>query len=171
MLVEPALKFGPVHLTGKAPAKAKLRTFFPSGPSSVIVTEPRFSASWLWKNHLSSASSCVTPRLSTRFGYLSRPRSLCSKRFSPPSGYVWTSYSTDRPVHSENLPISASSIVSLKRSSPTGSGVLLGGEVPRWLGFLFAAAAMLEASEMPRETSASTPAGRDGNCGKLVPPR
>src|SRR5580765_5323810 len=45
-------------------------------------------------------------------------------RCSPPSAYSKISYSTESPVHSANAPITASSMSTWKRSSPTGSGRL-----------------------------------------------
>ena len=77
----------------------------------------------LSKNHCSSASSCVMPRLRTMLGYFTRVGSLCTKSLEPPSMYSFVSTSTAMPVHSEKRPMGRSGwSLTLKRSSATGSG-------------------------------------------------
>ena len=99
--VEPAFRLGPSHLTGNAPSNAQVRITWPSGPCSATVSVARLSHSWLLKNQSSSAVSWVTPRLSDRLGYFTRPRSLWTNVFSPPSAYSSISYSAEMPLHSE----------------------------------------------------------------------
>ena len=57
MLLELAFSVGPVHLTGKAFAKAHVRTGFVSGPMMLTVTLPRWSHYFVWKSHFSNTGS------------------------------------------------------------------------------------------------------------------
>src|SRR2546427_1961586 len=129
-----AASCGPSHRTGNASTSSQAWTRFP--PWSTRVTATVVGSTFLpapsnrppeaLSSHLKSLSVSVTPRRITRLGQLSRPGSLWTKLFWPPSSSTSTVISARRPLTSLNNPICWPSTSKMKlpaiRMPPAASG-------------------------------------------------